>query len=185
MDQTDDSLRTERTASVLDPAFLEGVDDLPLDELRRRRDLAVVERDFQSYLRRLIQTDHDLLEGEARRRESGAQPRSVVDRVRDALAEAPGSAGRTGSRGEALLLRMNEDDLERAQAIASSLVTPAVLATPEGLSEDELRSTVATLEEAEHAVSANRTAVFAVHDELQAELKRRYSDDPTLIPTDV
>jgi hypothetical protein len=185
VEPTEQSFGTERTTDVLDPAFVEGVAGAPFEEVRRRRDLAVVERDFQSYLRRLLQTRHDLLEGERRRRSSGEEPRSAVDRVKEALSDAPGTAPRTASRGEALRVRLSDDDLERAQAIASGLAPSSVLATPESMAEPDLADAVESLDRAERAVSANRGAVFRVHDRLQEELKRRYTEDPSLIPTDV
>ena len=44
-----------RITRVLDPAFVEGLTDQPIDELRHRRDEALAEREYQSYLRRLVQ----------------------------------------------------------------------------------------------------------------------------------
>src|SRR5204863_3814746 len=44
-----------RTTRVLDPSFVEHLDESSLAEVRRRRDEALAEREFQSYLRRLVQ----------------------------------------------------------------------------------------------------------------------------------
>ena len=181
----EETLGTARTADVLDPSFLEGIDSAPIDEVRRRRDVAVAERDFQSYLRRLIQTNHDLLAGERRRRASGAGQRTVVDRVKEALSEPSGTSPRASSRGEAMRLRLGSEDLELADSIASRLAAPAIVASPESLDDRQLEDTITNLERAEHVVSADRGAVFRVHDRLQDELKRRYLEDPTLIPSDV
>jgi len=181
----DETLGTARTSEVLDPSFVEGIDSAPIEDVRRRRDIAVLERDFQSYLRRLIQTNNDLLAGEQRRRATGARQRSVVERVKDALSEPSGTAPRTSARGEAMLVRLASEDLEVADSIASGLAAPAVVASPESLDDRQLDETIRSLERAEHVVSANRGAVFQVHDRLQDEIKRRYLEDPTLIPSDV
>jgi hypothetical protein len=41
-----------------------------------------------------------------------------------------------------------------------------------------LAEAIEALEREEHAVSAERAAVLAVHDRLQDELKRRFREDP-------
>src|SRR5439155_8140258 len=41
VDGMEETLGTARTADVLDPSFLEGIDSAPIDEVRRRRDVAV------------------------------------------------------------------------------------------------------------------------------------------------
>jgi len=53
------------------------------------------------------------------------------------------------------------------------------------LTDEDLDRLLASLGEAERSVSADRTAVFRVHDALQEELKRRYRDDPAEIPSRV
>jgi hypothetical protein len=185
MEGTSRPLATPRTGEVLEASFVEGVSSVPLDELRRRRDVAVVERDFQSYLRRLVQTRQDLLEAERRRRESGGAPQSVVDRVKEALTEGSGQEMRSGARGEAMRVRLSPEDLDQAQSLASGVVAPSLVSGPEAVSDADLEEAIVGLEAAERVISANRAAVFRVHDHLQEELKRRYLEDPALIPTEL
>jgi hypothetical protein len=62
--------------TVFEPTFLEGLEDVSLAEIRRRRDEALAEREFQSYLRRILQVRQDLFPAEEQRRSSGGDPRS-------------------------------------------------------------------------------------------------------------
>ena len=64
-----------RTTRVLDPSFVEHLDESSLAEVRRRRDEALAEREFQSYLRRLIQVRQDILRSERERRTTGGSRR--------------------------------------------------------------------------------------------------------------
>ena len=171
--------RSGRTERVLDPTFVDGLDELPLDELRDRRDLATRERDFQSYLRRLLQTPYDLLVAERTRRAEGTDPAPIVERLKAVLSDSP----RGVSRGEAIRVTLSAEDVEEARASAGALVSASKVAAPEGLSDQELGDAIAALEEEERRVSAVRHAVFQVHDRLQEALKRRYLEDPGLIPT--
>lgn len=171
--------RPSRTEEVLAPAFLDGIDEIPVEDLRRRRDLATRERDFQSYLRRLVQTPCDLLVAERERRTHGAAPTPIVERLKAALADAP----RGSSRGEAVRVTLTADDLEEARARADALVSASQITRAQKLSDEELEAAIERLQRAERLVSRARHAVFDVHDRLQDELKRRYSTDPSLIPT--
>ena len=74
-----------RTSRVLDPAFVERLEEQPLDELRRRRDEALAEREYESYLRRLVQVRHDILRVEQARRAAGEEPVPVMERLASVL----------------------------------------------------------------------------------------------------
>jgi hypothetical protein len=172
---------SDRTARVLGPGFTEGLDALSTDDVRRRRDTAVAERDFQSYLRRLIQTRQDYLRAEQARREEGAEAAPLVERLTAVLSAGPHG----GSRGEALRIQLPEEDIADAEARIGQLVGDLRVDEPGSLTDDELARLLASLVEAERAVSADRSAVFRVHDALQDELKRRYREDPAEIPSRV
>jgi len=60
-----------------------------------------------------------------------------------------------------------------------------VLSDPATLDDASLARALEGLDERERAVSANRLAVLRVHDQLHEELKRRYREDPSLIPSEV
>jgi hypothetical protein len=169
--------RPERTAAVLDPAFCGHLEQLATEEVRTRRDLALAERDYQSYLRRIIQARQDLLEQERARRQAGGEPDALVDRLISVLSTGP----QGGSRGEALRLHVPAEDIAAAQAEMRSLLGEADLAEPAAMVDGDLQIALDALRAAERRVSEDRSAVFGVHDRLQEELKRRYRQDPSEI----
>jgi hypothetical protein len=175
------TIGSSRTADVLDPTFLDGLPDLPTDEVRRRRDESLAEREFLSYLRRLLQVRQDVMSAERGQRKSGDEPGPLVDRLTAVLSKG-GKAN--GTRGEAIRTVLSEADLEEAERQAEAMLPPLNLETDE-MNEDELERGVRSLAEAERAVSSRRAAVIRVHDRLQEELKRRYRDNPAEIPTNV
>jgi hypothetical protein len=177
------TIGSSRTADVLDPAFLNSLTDLPTDELRRRRDESLAEREFLSYLRRLLQVRQDVLSAERGQRKSGEQPGPLVDRLTAVLSKGGKTNGT--SRGEAIRTVLSDADLEEAERQAEAMLPPLNLGQSDEMSEDELERAVRSLAEAERAVSSRRAAVIRVHDRLQEELKRRYRDNPAEIPTGV
>lgn len=168
-----------RISAILEPEFAEGLEDLSTDEIRGRRDEALAEREFQSYLRRLIQVRQAILAAERVRRNSGAELEPLIERLTSVLTEGP-KAGR--SRGEALRVSLSEADTEEARHQVESLLGGGAVASAEDLEDHQLDDAVAALAEAERRVSTERGAVMRVHDRLQEELKRRYRDDPGQIP---
>ncbi|HXF56351.1 MAG TPA: hypothetical protein VNO34_02005 [Actinomycetota bacterium] len=167
-----------RTEAVLEPSFVEGLDALPVQEVRRRRDRALAEREFLSYLRRLLQVHQDLLRAERDRRAAGAPPPDVVERVRSALVAGPRGRG----RGEAIRVNLPPEDLDEAERWVDRVLGPALGLRPEELEGEVLGRVLESLEREERAVSERRAAVIRVHDRLQGELRRRYREDPGLIP---
>jgi hypothetical protein len=175
----EDDAPPSRTARVLSDGFAEDLEDLSTDEVRRRRDEALAERDYQSFLRRLIQVRQDMLEQEQERRLEGAEPRALVERLIAVLAIGP----QGGSRGEALRLQIPPADIAACERQMRSLLGRLDLAEPEALSDEDLGRAVEMLRGAERDVSEDRSSVFRVHDRLQDELKRRYRLDPSQILT--
>jgi hypothetical protein len=171
----------DRTGRVLDASFLDGLTELPLAEVRRRRDLAFAEREFQSYLRRMVQTRQDILESEHKRRAEGRESVPVVERLKSALSRGPQSRG----RGEALRFALSSSDTGEAERRAASVVAPSEMANPDRLSDEDLGQRIEALDRIERSISSDRAAVLRVHDRLQEELKRRYQEDPAVIPTEL
>jgi RsiG-like len=171
-----------RAATVLDPAFVLGLADLSTDEVRRRRDESLAEREFLSYLRRLLQVRQDMLTAERTRRDSGEERGPLVERLTSVLARG-GKAEAT--RGEAIRTVLSEADIEQAQQQAEDLLPKISVDDPDSLGEEQLDQAVKALSEAERAVSSRRSAVLRVHDRLQEELKQRYRDNPAEIPIGV
>ena len=166
-----------RNPEILDPGFIEGLDGLSVSEIRRRRDAALAEREFQSYLRRIVQVRLDLLQAERERRRSGAAPGHVVDRLTKVLTEGP---PRT-SRGEALRFSLSAEEMEDADRRVEEILGSVAEVPSEDISDHELEETLQVLQQEQEAVSNSRMAIFRVHDALQDELKRRYREDPSLV----
>jgi hypothetical protein len=170
-----------RTREVLDPSFVHGLVELPIEEVRRRRDRTLAEREFQSYLRRLIQVRLDLLTTEQSRRRSGSEAQPLVERITSALAEGPRGRG----RGEALKLAPSEEDMAEAGRLADEAMGGAFTTPLEELSDETLDRLLDALRRAEEQVSGQRAEVLRVHDALQAEVKRRYREDLSQVPIDL
>ncbi len=153
--------------------FAEGLAGLDLDEVRRRRDECLAEREYLSLLRRLVQGRAEILKAEIERRGRGAQG-SLVERLSTILApEAP----RSPSRGEALRVELPEEELMLARRRVERLVADASISDPGALDDDRLSRAVELLAEEEQGVSESRSVVIIVLDRLQDELKRRYKED--------
>lgn len=158
-----------RLDRVLAEDFSRDLGALEMDELRARRDLSRAEREYLSFLRRLLQGRRDILRDELRRREGGGEPGSFVERITAVLAE--GSRG--ASRGEAVMISLPDEEVTLARRRIERLLSDARLSDLDGLGDDDLRETIERIEGEERGISEARGRVLAVHDRLQGELKRR------------
>jgi hypothetical protein len=164
-----------RIDRITSPDFVRDLGALDLGELRARRDECLLEREYLSLLRRLVQGRLDILRAEAERRLTGQDPGMLVELVAKAMAhDAPPGTG----RGEALKLAVPPEEMALARRRVEGLVADATISDPRSLSDDELSETTDRLESEERSVSADRQAVLHVHDLLQEELKRRYKANP-------
>jgi hypothetical protein len=164
-----------RIDRVRDPAFLEGIAELSLDEVRARRDECMAEREYLSLLRRLVQGRAEILKAELAGRSEGEE-RPLVDRLSEILA----SDQPTTSRGEAMRVSVPEEEMLLARRRVERLVADAGISDPSELDDTRLRDAVDVLAGEETEVSAQRAEVLRVLDTLQDELKRRYKEDPSL-----
>ena len=100
-DQGDEGNR--RIDRILDPGFTRGLTDIPVGELRARRDECLAEREYLSILRRLVQGRLDILLADRRHREEGREGRELIDEVSEALGHelAGGSRGQPGGHRSA------------------------------------------------------------------------------------
>jgi anti-sigma-K factor RsiG len=169
-----------RIDRVRDPAYLEGLADLALDDVRARRDECLAEREYLSLLRRLVQGRAEILKAELDTRgggDPGGAQGPLVDRLGAILA---GDETRTaGSRGEALKIGVPEEEMLLARRRVERLVADAGLSDPAALDDQQLDAAVERLLGEEQTVSQARSAVIVILDTLQDELKRRYKEDPT------
>lgn len=161
-----------RIDRVLAADFAENLEDIDLDELRRRRDVCRAEREYLSFLRRLLQGRRDILQAELERRRGGGDEESLVNQLAAILADAPVGP----SRGEALVVTIPDEEITLARRRVERLVSDSRLSDLPSLSDQELREAIGRVDEEERGLSDLRSRVIGVHDSLQAELVRRYRD---------
>jgi hypothetical protein len=169
--------RNRRIDRVLDAAYVEGLADLSLDDLRARRDDCLAEREYLSMLRRLLQGRAEILQAELEARGSGEERAPLVERLTAILAD---DEHPTTSRGELVRVSVPEEEMLLARRRVERMVADVGLSDPSGLDDERLAEVVEMLAAEEQEVSSSRRAVIGVLDTLQEELKRRYRDDPTL-----
>lgn len=166
-----------RIDRIRDPAFVEDLEALSLEELRARRDECLAEREYLSFLRRLLQGRAEILRAELERRSGGGGDGSLVERLAEILAgEAQGPA-----RGEAVRVSIPEEEVLLARRRIERLVTDAAISDPSALDDERLAEVADRLVAEEREISRVRSEVIAVLDRLQGELKRRYREDPSLV----
>ncbi len=166
-----------RIDHIRQPAFVESLGELSLEELRRRRDDCLAEREYLSLLRRLVQGRAEILKAEVERRDASGEQVPLVERLAEILSgESQGPA-----RGEAVRISVPEEEMLLARRRVERLVADAGLSDPGSLDDDRLAGAVEMLAGEEREVSEARGVVMAVLDVVQEELKRRYKDDPSLV----
>ena len=166
-----------RIDRIKEPSFVEGLQELSLEDLRARRDECMSEREYLSLLRRLLQGRAEILQAALDARGSAEEQAPLVQRLATILADDDHPST---SRGEAVRVSVPEDEMLLARRRVERLATDAELSDPSELSDTALASVIVSLSTEEHGVSEDRRAVIDVLDVLQDELKRRYKDDPTL-----
>jgi hypothetical protein len=167
-----------RIDRILGPGYADNLASLPLDEVRRRRDECLAEREYLSLLRRLVQGRTDILQADRDRRAGSGRGTegSLVDDLPSILSDE-GSRG--AGRGEAVRVGVPEEELTLARRRIERLVADASISGPAELSDQDLDAAIGRLREEERRISDSRTSVMEVHDRLQDELKRRFKEDPS------
>lgn len=160
-----------RIDQALSEDFAEGIEELTLDEVRRRRDMAEeVEREF-SYYRRLLHGRMDLLAFELRRRR-GEETRSLIEALPEIIASGLGSASSMGeSRHLSVELHLPE---VMGRRDLDHILEDDGLTRIASMEEDEIVDFQLGLAEAEKIVSEQRRKLHVVIDRLQAEIIDRY-----------
>ena len=167
-----------RIDRIRDPAYLDGLADRSLEELRELREECLAEREYLSLLRRLVQGRAEILKAELDTRGSDEDRAPLVDRLAVILA---GDEARGASRGEALKVGVPEEELLLARRRIERLVADAGISDPQALDDDQLAEAVDILAREETTVSGARRDVIGVLDGVQDELKRRYKEDPSRV----
>jgi hypothetical protein len=155
---------------VLEPEYLEGLTDLDLDEVRRRRDTAEDVEAQISYYRRLLHGRMDLIDFEMRRR-SGQEDRTLIEALPEILA-----------RGMILGSEPTLKHIETMPPLPSvtgrrlidKIMDDGILASLPELTDEELIEAVDRLRETEQQLSEQRHQLHQVIDKLQDEIVARY-----------
>lgn len=157
---------------VVDPAYLEGLTDRSIQDLRDMRDDCREGEQELSFERRLCQARIDILSAELERR-AGSGGDDLLARLPEILAtEASQEAGPLPARAPDFSIPRNADIPRRR---VEEIVGEQTLARLSQLSIDEVKGIIGTLGEHERAVSEHRRRVHEVMDSIQAEIVRRYT----------
>lgn len=161
-----------RIDQVADPAFVEDLDRVPMEELRaRRRMLDELDTEL-SYYRRLLHGRMDLLAFELRRRR-GEERRSLIEALPEILAEH--DAGPSSGPARELPIAAPELPDRGRRAVDRALGDDFLTHLP-SIADADLEEIQAGLAEAERQVSEQRALVFHAHEAILAELARRYRE---------
>jgi hypothetical protein len=159
---------------AFDPAFISGLDQLPLDGVRSKREQCAELETELSYLRRLAQARIDLIAAELERRKLGgpaSQHESIVEHLPEILAENT----RTEGPGRLTTLFAPAEGAQASLAArVEAICPPDQLGSLPELSSEHLAKLVERLRDLEREVSSERKALHVVLDKIEEEIVRRY-----------
>lgn len=155
----------DRSARVLDPAYLDDLESQSVEELRSKHSECLELETEVSYIRRLTQARIDILEAEIGRRSSGQSLGELIDALPQILADS-------GPRGNPALSRLPmqmapEQDSEWAPNLEEFDGAVANLTT---ITETELHDAIAGLRSLEREVSDQRRELHGVMDRIDLSL---------------
>jgi anti-sigma-K factor RsiG len=158
---------------LLDPAYVEGIRELPMEALRAKRSECQAIEEALSYLRRLLQGRLDIVLADLARR-VGGEPgdlASLIEQLPGILGEhdRPPGFGRLPSL-------LAPSDAGELTAEADVLADPARLSALPDMSDDDVRGLADALGELEQRTSQQRKQLFDRIDKLQEEIVRRYKE---------
>jgi hypothetical protein len=159
-----------RSARVLDPAYLDGIDAKSVEDVRTMHAECLELETEVSYVRRLAQARIDIVEAELDRRTSGGSLEDLINDLPNILADPGPRAAPASSR---LPLKLAPD--EESEWAPDLEETDTLLANLPSLSEEELRDAVEQLRTLERDVSDERRALFGVIDRIDQDLAARLS----------
>ena len=161
--------KRRRLDRITAPGFGDDLESLPIEQVRERRDDCLAEREFLSYLRRLLQGRLEIMKAEQKARAEGgaSETRPIEERLADIFAqETP--QGR--SRGEALKVELPEEEMMQARRRLERVLNDAAVSDPAALDDAQLAEAIATLELEEREVSDVRRTVLDLLDAFQDEV---------------
>jgi hypothetical protein len=166
-----------RIDRVLESSFIQGLESLPLEEIRTRRADADQEEVDLSYARRMLQGRIDMLSDERKARAAGGG-RVFVARSDEELAQELGKIladpGGRSTHGMGRHLSLTPSRVGEHRRAAERAVADVGSSDPSALDDVKLEAAVNRLVELEGRVSSTRRAVQQVADLLGAEIARRY-----------
>jgi hypothetical protein len=165
--------KRRRIDIVLEPEYLEGLAELDLDEVRRRRDTATDVEAQISYYRRLLHGRMDLLDFEQRRRR-GEDGRTILEALPDILAK-----GMVLGTEPALkhIETMPPLPSVTGRRLIDKIMDDGVLANLPELTDEEVSEAIERLREVETELSGQRRQLHQVIDTLQDEMVSRYRSE--------
>jgi RsiG-like len=154
-----------RSARVLDPAYVNGLEAMTFDDLRAMHSECVELETEVSYVRRLTQARIDILEAEIARRSNGGSLDDLIQALPQILADT-GPRGNPASSRIPIQMAPEQDsewapDLEQFDGVLANLPT---------LTETELEESIAGLRSLEREVSDQRRELHGVIDAIDAQL---------------
>jgi hypothetical protein len=157
--------------TLLAPAFLEGVQQRGMLDVRALRRQAEQSEVDLSYTRRLLQGRLDIVRRELQRR-AEHDGRSLVDLLPEILAEK----GRGPAHGLGRHQTVQPSDPVALEHWVNSLAPGVDLSDVGELPDDQLETAARALAAGERGLSERRRGVQQVMDALAGELGRRYRD---------
>jgi len=159
---------------VFNPAYVADLEQLPIADLRGKRDVCAEFETDLSYLRRLAQARIDLISAEAERRNLGLSapgPEALVEQLPQILGEHE----RAGGPGRLPAFFAPAEGVQDSLAARVDQICPSdQLGSLANLSMDRLEDLLAGLKSLERDVSNERRALHSIQDRIQEEIVRRY-----------
>ena len=157
--------------ALLDPSFLEGIEELPMTEVRALRHRAEQEEVNLSYTRRLLQGRLDIVRRELQRR-AEHDGRSLVDLLPEILSEK----GRGPAHGLGRHQTVQPTAPEQFETWVNALAPGVDLSDVPALPDDQLEQAARSLGAGERSLADRRRAGQRVMDTGAGELARRYRE---------
>jgi hypothetical protein len=159
-----------RLDRVLDPAYLEGLGQRPLDEVEAKRAECVELETEVSFVRRLAQARMDILDAERERRASGGSMEDLIAGLSRILADD----GPRPSPAQAHLPQAfaPSPTIEWSRGLEPLVGDSTLLRLPD-LSDEELEDVRGHLGDLEREISAARHSLHEVLHVLERELAER------------
>lgn len=159
---------------IIEPDYLERIQECSIDELREMRDECSEGENEVSFERRLCQARVDILSAELDQR-TGKATGDLISRLPQILAEDARSGGSSAplpSRAPDLSIPRNTDIPRRR---VEEIVGEQTLARLAQVPTEEIRKIIESLGEHEKNLSGKRRRVHEVLDVLSTEIVRRYT----------